>query len=34
MLDHGQLGHGPVPKVAAIPEPLQEIAGKWGYLGG
>lgn len=31
MLDHGQLGHGPVPKVAAIPEQLQEIADQWGY---
>jgi hypothetical protein len=32
MLDHGQLGHGPVPRVAAMPEQLQEIAGQWGYL--
>jgi hypothetical protein len=32
MLDHGQLGHGPLPKVAAIPEQLRKIAGSWGYL--
>jgi hypothetical protein len=32
MLDHGQLGHGPVPRNATIPAPLEEIAGAWGYL--
>ncbi|MEO5873949.1 MAG: sulfotransferase [Streptosporangiaceae bacterium] len=32
MLDHGQVGHGPVPRNAVLPPQLQDIAGLWGYL--